>query len=77
MVMMADAVEAAARTLKDFSVKSISALVDEVLSHRISSSQLAKAEISYREINITTMVFKRQLQDMYHARIVYPKRNQS
>jgi len=77
VVMMADAVEAAARTLKDFSVKSISALVDDVLSHRLSSSQLSKAEISYREINITTMVFKRQLQDMYHARIVYPKRNQS
>ncbi|MCI1721130.1 MAG: HDIG domain-containing protein [Bacteroidales bacterium] len=77
VVMMADAVEAASRTLKSFSAQSISDLVDEVLSHRLSPSQLAKANISYREINITTMVFKRQLQEMYHARIVYPKRNQN
>jgi cyclic-di-AMP phosphodiesterase PgpH len=77
VVMMADAVEAASRTLKSFSAQSISDLVDEVLSHRLSPSQLSKANISYREINITTMVFKRQLQEMYHARIVYPKRNQN
>ena len=74
IVMMADAVEAASRTLKDFSPQSISDLVENVLRSRLSPDQLAKAEISFRDINITKMVFKRQLQDMYHARIVYPKR---
>lgn len=72
VIMMADAVEAASRTLKDYSEESISKLVDGILSKRMSDSQLINAEISIKEINIVKEVFKKQLQEIYHARIEYP-----
>ena len=74
VVMMADAVEAASRTLKDYSEESISALVDRILANKYDDSQLAEADISLREINAVKASFKRYLQQIYHARIVYPKR---
>lgn len=72
VVMMADAVEAASRTLKDYSAESISKLVDSITSQRISDSQLAMADISIKEINVVKAVFKKHLQEIYHARIAYP-----
>ena len=72
VVMMADAVEAASRTLKDYSAESISRLVDGITSQRISDSQLAMADISIKEINVVKAVFKKHLQEIYHARIAYP-----
>lgn len=72
-VMMADAVEAASRSLKDYSKESISDLVENILGRRISESQLAMADISIREINIIKDLFKKQLGEIYHARIAYPK----
>ena len=72
VIMMADAVEAASRTLKDYSEESISNLVDTILRKRMSDSQLINAEISIKETNIVKEVFKKQLQEIYHARIEYP-----
>ena len=76
VVMMADAVEAASRTLKDYSAESISKLVDGITSQRISDSQLAMADISIKEINVVKAVFKKHLQEIYHARIAYPPKKQ-
>ena len=72
VVMMADAVEAASRTLKDYSAESISKLVEGITSQRINDSQLAMADISIKEINVVKAVFKKHLQEIYHARIAYP-----
>lgn len=72
VVMMADAVEAASRTLKDYSAESITKLVEGITSQRISDSQLALADISIKEINVVKKVFIKHLQEIYHARISYP-----
>ena len=77
VVMMADAVEAASRSLKDYSAESISNLVDKITAARISESQLIEADISLKEINIVKEVFKKQLKEIYHSRIEYPAANQS
>ena len=74
VVMMADAVEAASRTLKDYSEESISALVDKIMANRFDDSQLAEADISIRDINSVKESFKTYLMQIYHARIAYPKR---
>ena len=50
--MMADAVEAASRSLKDYSEASISALVEKIMANRFDDSQLAEADISLRDINL-------------------------
>ena len=74
VVMMADAVEAASRSLKDYSEESISQLVERILASRFEDSQLAQADISLNEIGQVKESFKRYLQQIYHARIAYPKR---
>lgn len=76
IVMMADAVEASSRTLKDYSPESISRLVEGILSKRLSDSQLIMADISIKEINIVKEIFKKQIGEIYHARIEYPKKEQ-
>ncbi|MEN6619452.1 MAG: HDIG domain-containing metalloprotein [Rikenellaceae bacterium] len=72
IVMMADAVEAASRSLKDYSEKSISALVERVVNARISEDQLAEAEISVRDIRKVKEIFKQKLLQVNHSRISYP-----
>ena len=74
---MADAVEAASRTLKDYSEESISNLVEKIMANRFDDSQLMEADISFRDINVVKESFKIYLQQIYHARIAYPKRQQS
>jgi uncharacterized domain HDIG len=74
IVMMADAVEAASRSLKDYSEKSISDLVEKIVDARLSGNQLNRADISIREINIVKESFKRNLISVYNTRIAYPDR---
>ena len=74
VLMMADAVEAASRTLKDYSEESISNLVDRILKSKYDDSQMAEAAISLKEIRQVKESFKIYLQQIYHARIAYPKR---
>jgi hypothetical protein len=74
VVMMADAVEAASRSLKKYTDESISELVEDILGSRLSDQQLVRADISLKEINMVKESFKRQIKQTYHARIAYPKR---
>ena len=73
--MMADAVEAASRSLKEYSDESISNLVESVLSNRLTNSILERADISMREVASVKKIFKKMLGEIYHARIIYPKLN--
>ncbi len=74
VVMIADAVEAASRSLSEYSEDSISKLVDSVVEKRISGNQLIRSEVTFKNINTIKAVLKRQLREIYHARIAYPKR---
>lgn len=72
IVLMADAVEAASRSLKDYTAESISNLVESIISKRLSDSQLVEADISIKEIEIVKRMFKERLEQVYHERIAYP-----
>jgi putative nucleotidyltransferase with HDIG domain len=74
ILMMCDAVEAASRSLKDYSEKSISGLVDRIVDGKADDGQLSDSDISLRELNRIKEVMKAYLQQMYHSRISYPKR---
>ena len=74
IVMMADAVEAASRTLANHTKENISRLVDKMIDDRINENQLAEADVTIKEINTIREVMKRKLSQSYHARIVYPDR---
>lgn len=72
IVLMADAVEAASRSLKDYTPESISNLVESIISKRLSDSQLVEADISIKEVEIVKRMFKERLEQVYHERIAYP-----
>lgn len=74
ILMICDGVEAASRSLKDYSAESISALVDRIVDGKIAEGQLSEAYISLKEIDVMKTEIKGYLQQMYHSRIAYPKR---
>ena len=74
VLMLCDAVEAASRSLKDYSEQSISALVDKIVDGKADDGQLSDSDISLREVNKIKSVMKAYLKQMYHSRISYPKR---
>ncbi len=73
ILMMADAVEAASRSLKNPNAKSISELVDKIINSQLEQGQFNNTNISLREINTAKKVFKRKLLNIYHLRIEYPE----
>ena len=76
ILMICDGVEAASRSLKDYSPESIAGLVDRIVEGKIKEEQLSDADISIREINRLKEVIKAYLQQMYHSRVSYPKRKE-
>lgn len=76
ILMICDAVEAASRSLKDYSPESISALVDRIVDGKAKEDQFSAADISLRELNVLKDAVKSYLQQMYHSRVSYPKRKE-
>ena len=74
--MLCDAVEAASRSLKDYSPASIEGLVDRIIDGKADDGQLSDSDISLREVNVVRQVMKAYLQQMYHSRVSYPKRKE-
>lgn len=74
ILMFCDAVEAASRSLKDYSPESISDLVDRIVDGKIKEEQLGDSEMSLKEIAVVKDAMKTYLQQMYHSRVAYPKR---
>ena len=73
VVMLADSVEAASRSLKDYSPAVVGQLVDEVVGDKIEHGQLNHADLTFRDIETIKAFFKQKLQNIYHTRIEYPK----
>ena len=71
--MLSDAVEAASRSLKDYSNDSIAKLVDRIIDGKASDGQLDEADITLKELNTIRSVMKSFVQQVYHSRIEYPK----
>lgn len=73
VLMMADSVEAASKSLKTYSDDEIDRLVENIINHQIEEDQLINAPITFKEISEVKEVFKQKLKNMYHARIEYPE----
>lgn len=74
ILMFSDAVEAASRSLKDYSSESITKLVDRIYDAKINEGQVTDADITLKELNTIKEVMIKFLQQIYHSRIEYPKR---
>ena len=74
IVMMADAVEAASRSLPEYTEESIGNLVNKIIDTQIREGALQDSELSFHDISIIKGVFKEYLSNVYHTRISYPER---
>ena len=72
ILLMADAVEASARSLKDYDEQSISQLVDQIIDTQVQEGRFAECPITFLDIKTAKEVFKDKLKTIYHTRISYP-----
>ena len=73
VVMLADSVEAIARTLSEPTPERLRDVIDRVVQERLDQGQLREAPITLRQLSIVKGEFARVLGGMYHARVEYPK----
>jgi putative nucleotidyltransferase with HDIG domain len=71
VLMLADSVEAASRSLKEPDEKSISALVDRIVKYKLDQNQLNDSNITLKDLETIKSIFKRMLMSIYHVRIDY------
>ena len=73
VVMMADSVEAASRSIKNKDEKKVNELVDSVIDDQISTDQFVNAAITFKDVNILKKIIKNKLMNIYHIRMEYPR----
>lgn len=75
ILMMADTIEAASRSMKYYTEESISNLVENLIDSQFNEGRYKKVPITFQELETIKAVFKDKLKSIYHARIAYPKAN--
>ena len=73
LLMMSDTVEAASRSLPEYTEESISALVDKLIDEQISAGYFTDCPITFRDIKVAKQVLIERLKAIYHTRIQYPE----
>lgn len=76
ILMMADAVEAASRSLPDYTEKSIRELVDRLIDGMVTDGFFRECPITFRDITYAKTVLVEKLKTIYHARVSYPTAKQ-
>ena len=71
VLMMADSVEAASRSLAKKDAESIENVVDTIIDYQIKEQQFVNADITFKDIDRIKKIFKKKLQNIYHNRIEY------
>ncbi len=77
ILMMADAVEAASRSLKEYTEENIDALVDRIIDSQVADGFFRQCPITFKDIDTIKTVFKGRLKSVYHPRIGYPELKKS
>ena len=73
ILMMADSVEAASKSLKDPTSSKLDAFVEKIIDGQLNQGQFLNANITLKEIQRIKKVLKKKLNNMYHLRIEYPE----
>ena len=73
VLMMADSVEAASRSLKKYTDDEIDKLVENIINTQAAENQFANSPITFRDLTEIKEIFKSKLKNVYHARIEYPE----
>ncbi len=73
ILMMADSVEAASKSLKNPTSILIDTFVDKIITQQKDDNQFVNADITFKEIELIKKVLKKKLNNIYHLRIEYPE----
>jgi membrane-associated HD superfamily phosphohydrolase len=71
VLMLADSVEAASRSLKNPNEKAITELVDRIIDYKLAQNQLIDSDITLKDIQLIKLIFKTMLMSIFHVRISY------
>ena len=71
-LMMADAVEAASRSLKEYTEKAIRELVERIIDSQVAEGYFRECPVTFRDIQYAKTVLIEKLKTIYHTRISYP-----
>ena len=72
ILMLADSIEAASKSLKNPTGEDIDKLVNGITEHKINLGQLSESALSFSELKKCKDIFKGLLRSIYHVRIEYP-----
>lgn len=73
ILMMADAVEAASRSLPEYTEESINGLVEKIVDGQVQDGYFKECPITFKDIALVKALFKEKLKTVYHTRITYPE----
>lgn len=73
IVMLADSIEAAVRSIQAPNKEKIEAMVDNIIKGRLEEEQLSNSELTFKDIKDMREAFLKVLSGIYHERIEYPK----
>ncbi len=73
ILMMADSVEAASKSLKNPTFLIIDEFVEKIISGQMRTEQFLNADITFKEIETVKKVLKQKLTNIYHLRVEYPE----
>lgn len=73
ILMMCDSSEAASKSLKNPTAKSINDLIDKIIDKQMADNQYLNSDITFREIKVIKKVIKKKLMNIYHLRVDYPE----
>ena len=76
VLMMADTVEAASRSLADYSEKSIKELVNRLIDSQVADGYFRECPITFRDIQYAKTVLIEKLKTIHHTRLNYPELKQ-
>lgn len=74
ILMICDSIEAASRTLKEYTPEACDRFVEGIVAGKEKAGQLEDADITIHDLNLVKSILKTYLQQLYHGRIAYPKR---
>ena len=72
VLMMADSIEAASRSLGITTPEAIDVLIDKIINNQMTNNQYVNADITFKDITKIKRIFKKRLINAYHVRIEYP-----
>jgi putative nucleotidyltransferase with HDIG domain len=73
ILMMADSVEAASKSLKEPTSTKIDVFVEKIIDTQMEQGQFLNANVTFKEIELIKKVLKKKLNNMFHLRVEYPE----